>query len=904
MPQKPDFSKAIGTMKKDIDQARKRSPIDQFIPSSAALNQKPGIKIQPAEINGNNPRDFPDAEAKNVNAGAFLKKPKADPFISQKNIQTDQMQKIAEEKQRVEQLRIEEQKRKEEAERIRRQEEEKKRKIEDQKKEEERRNLEEEKRRKDQEEEKKRLEKEREEEKKAKKENLAETFLKEDLSSKKREILEEKRKIDQQKSRIDIQLKQMADSEKPFEAGKSGSVKRIEELKVAHQQLAKKEEEIESEKRKLEEKESSLSGEERKKAENERWRIEEKRRDIEKRRWVVEKNINILESEVQNSALKYWPIKEKEDNLRNQALDLEKKEEGVKAKMKEIEQKEEFKNISETKGMVEKKVSQFGGRSQELDKKLESILNKEKYIEDEERLIEEEEKKATGFNQRKEAEEKRWLMEKQRRDIEKQRWQIEEEKKTLKFDLENASKILENLRAKSEKILSGLEKLYSFSRQDYKISEPKKTEQKKIEPEKTAPMPQKIEKPEEKKEIVLPEPAEKDQKLIEEARKKIEELKKKEIIEKKAGIEIISPIKNFDFKSKEVQAKPEIAPKIEKPQSFNQQPAKTLPPVQIFKQPQIKVSSPTSNILTSHPLPRKAGLGRKIFARVLSVVLVAALLFLNITFWYWYIFVKPKNAPAVVETPAPTVLALECKTDADCDIGKMCSQENRCIEKSVVILPPAFPIPDVKTFKIYDNLDIPAVVMSAVSDWSNEEGFEINKLRRIVIINEKEKREVAIKEIFSVLAISLPEYFSDRMMKDYTFFGYSQKEGVRLGFIFSITDSENFAKEILKREPELKNDFRSVIALIGLESPLAVTKFSSASKVKGYTGIDFRYLPVSKNDLGVCYTIYNNYFVVSTSFESIKKALEELKKQPIASPLPSVLPSFSPNPSPSPIINI
>jgi hypothetical protein len=69
--------------------------------------------------------------------------------------------------------------------------------------------------------------------------------------------------------------------------------------------------------------------------------------------------------------------------------------------------------------------------------------------------------------------------------------------------------------------------------------------------------------------------------------------------------------------------------------------------------------------------------------------------------------------------------------------------------------------------------------------------------------------------------------------------------------------------------------------------------------VKGYTGPDFRYLPVSKNDLGVCYSAYADYFMLSTSFESMKKALESLKNQLTASPSPSASPSVLPTASPS-----
>jgi hypothetical protein len=134
--------------------------------------------------------------------------------------------------------------------------------------------------------------------------------------------------------------------------------------------------------------------------------------------------------------------------------------------------------------------------------------------------------------------------------------------------------------------------------------------------------------------------------------------------------------------------------------------------------------------------------------------------------------------------------------------------------------------------------------------------------------------------------------------ENYTLFGYSQKEGIRIGIVSSIIDRDVFVKLLSQNESTMKNDYRSFFSLMNLESPLTTKAFLSASKVKGYVGVDFRYLPVSENDLSICYSVYDDYFVVATSFESMKKSLDSLKNQLIILPSPSVSPSASPTATP------
>lgn len=851
MPQGPDISKVIRTMRKDIDQARKGGPVEEYIPP---VIQKPADSI---------PVKKPAGFSNPVSSASTLAGLKGEG-------QSQQMQSIAEEKQRIEKLRIEEQKRKEVEAMVKKQEEERIKKIEESKKEEERVRKYKEEQAKKAQEELKRKALEAEQARKQKIQRIKEYILKEDLSAKKGEILEERKNLDKDKNGLNFQLKEASNLKKPLENEKNSHSRRISELKNSHKQLALKEAQIENEKRSIEEKESSSSdGEERKKLEKERWQIGEKRREVEKKRWAIEEEIKSLESKIEDLDLKYRPIREKEESIKRRISEFEMRENDLRDKIREVELKEEFKKSEELWDLVEKKASKLRDSAVEISRKLKIVTNEEKLAEIEEKSIEEKEKLSDDLSERKKTEEKRWLVEKQRREIEKKRWQLESMKKEVEFDLRSAEKASDDLKAKRQSMFAELEKTVKIEEPEIKkeIVFEKPVEKK---PEPVIPK-KKAEPPvfEIKEEIVLPNPI---QKPLE---KKTEELKKEDIIEEKAGVEITTPIKEIK------------KPVFEKVQ--NEPVKKEIQPIpQVQPQPNIapqikNESSPIKSILTAHPLPKKAGVGRKVFARILAISLLAALLFFNITFWYWYLVIRQPEEPIASQTPTPSVLR-ECETDEDCDVGKTCDQSGKCISKPVTVLSSLFNMAEEEKYKVLDYSDIPGIILSVASDWPNKEGYAVDKFKRLVIINEKEGRVATVKEIFDSLLISVPEGFYERLGDNYTLFAYSQKEGVRIGLVSLIIDSENFRKLLLQNEGTMKDSFVPLFSLMNMESPLTTKTFSNASKVKGYAGTDFRFLPIAKNDLGICYSVYDKYFVFGSSFESTKKVLEALKPSPSPSP--------------------
>jgi len=87
-----------------------------------------------------------------------------------------------------------------------------------------------------------------------------------------------------------------------------------------------------------------------------------------------------------------------------------------------------------------------------------------------------------------------------------------------------------------------------------------------------------------------------------------------------------------------------------------------------------------------------------------------------------------------------------------------------------------------------------------------------------------------------------------------------------------------FLKE---REEKMKDEFISFISTMEAGELVKASGFKDASRVRGYKSFDFRYFTISKNDLGICYFVSDEYLVFGSSFESMKeviKAIENLEE--------------------------
>lgn len=185
------------------------------------------------------------------------------------------------------------------------------------------------------------------------------------------------------------------------------------------------------------------------------------------------------------------------------------------------------------------------------------------------------------------------------------------------------------------------------------------------------------------------------------------------------------------------------------------------------------------------------------------------------------------------------------------------------VKKPEIVVPNSLiPVAGTKDFEILSNEEIPGLFSKILSE-------ELPKdFARIVIKNTGENRLASLEDISGAFQIKTPVEIFPKLETDFTLAVYSQQQGERLILVARTKES---LTDILKNwETAIKNEGISV-------SGNKINSLVSSFKAFTYKGTPLRFLTISKTDLGICYALFDNYFVFTTSLEGLKKAVNILK---------------------------
>ena len=235
---------------------------------------------------------------------------------------------------------------------------------------------------------------------------------------------------------------------------------------------------------------------------------------------------------------------------------------------------------------------------------------------------------------------------------------------------------------------------------------------------------------------------------------------------------------------------------------------------------------------------------------------VAAIFLLTLCFFGWVIYnyvLKPSltepevGTPIVEEEPLP--------------------EEE--IPEEIPLPTSLFPIKELEVLELEEREEIPSLIGQFLEEEIREGVFV-----RILIKDLKENKFLGLREFLEAIEVKAPDDFYSSLGNEFTLFVFSQKEGKRVGFVASIFE-EGFEKTLRDWEPTMEEDFDSLFVLMNKKDPALVSYFKDTS----YNGETIRYQTFSRQDLGICYSLFEDYFVFTSSFESIKTALDSLEME-------------------------
>jgi len=276
-----------------------------------------------------------------------------------------------------------------------------------------------------------------------------------------------------------------------------------------------------------------------------------------------------------------------------------------------------------------------------------------------------------------------------------------------------------------------------------------------------------------------------------------------------------------------------------------------------LKPPELPLSLPTPPVKKPAKFPKlpssllkKPSFAQKLWIRIVLSLLVIAILAAIGTFWYWYAVVR-ETATSVQESPP---------------IEK--------IEQKELIVPLSLiSAESSQSLKYSEPSKVPYLVFQALKEKVNQGSFN-----RILIEDTENIEILGMEAFFGIFSITPPSGFYNKLENDFTLFIYSQEEGNRLGFVAKIENKEGLKNLLSSWEETMEADFENVFIMFGKNEPAAVSYFKTAE----YQETDFRFQTFSREDLGIVYSIYNDYFIFTTSWKSMEKILEKLKEMPFS----------------------
>lgn len=276
--------------------------------------------------------------------------------------------------------------------------------------------------------------------------------------------------------------------------------------------------------------------------------------------------------------------------------------------------------------------------------------------------------------------------------------------------------------------------------------------------------------------------------------------------------------------------------KEEVPHLLPQEKAPPLPP----KEESPKVEEETLVTFIPKP-PKKLSPFRKILIRGVFLLI----LFFVLTFFYWFFYIKGGKSFS----------------------KKQVEEEKETGETQEIIIPSPSLITQssTETLEIKNAEELAQSLSQILSRSFNDKEFT-----RLLIKDSVQNKFWGLKEFFEQFEIKTPENFYDKLNNDFTLFVYSDKGVNRLGFVAEIKE-EGLAESMNLWEKTMEKDSDKLFSLaLGKEEPALVSYFRNES----YQGVNFRYQTFSKQDFGICYSIFDDYFILTTSFESIKKTID------------------------------
>jgi len=274
-------------------------------------------------------------------------------------------------------------------------------------------------------------------------------------------------------------------------------------------------------------------------------------------------------------------------------------------------------------------------------------------------------------------------------------------------------------------------------------------------------------------------------------------------------------------------------------------------------------------------IPKKPSPRKKVFVRVLFIIMFAFIALNGVLFTYWF-FSKnqsisfqipflsseeepnneipsaPSPAPTPTPTPGPTPTPTPTSTPQPNLVTSLLnSQQTSTLQ-----------------FSSSEQL---TSLLSQLIDEPPQSGFTNILLSKI----PENQYITRANEFLTVLRVAIPPGISSHVTNEAGFFSFASPRGNRFGMIIQIQNPESAKTALSAWESQAEQTLEPLLPFWGRPS----AGYSATFRSLTHQGVEIRFQTFSTQDYGIVYAIVDNYLILTSSFETMQETIETLQER-------------------------
>ncbi|HEX9722054.1 MAG TPA: glycoside hydrolase family 3 N-terminal domain-containing protein [Candidatus Paceibacterota bacterium] len=265
-------------------------------------------------------------------------------------------------------------------------------------------------------------------------------------------------------------------------------------------------------------------------------------------------------------------------------------------------------------------------------------------------------------------------------------------------------------------------------------------------------------------------------------------------------------------------------------------------------------------------LPKRPSQERKVFIRVIIVIIFAFIALNLVLLAYWFFSrqgslqlpffssEEPSPAPQPQPIPAPTPEPTPAPQPVPQPSPNSITQLVNPVHAS--------------TLQFSSSQDLSALLKQLLGE-SQPAGFTQ------LIFRDTENQSVVDRgiELFSLFGVSTTEAIADHFSQTSFFFSHSSLQGNRFGMIVQLQNPESTKQALNDWEPQMEQNLTPLMPFWDSKG----TGYTTAFRSREYRGVEMRYQTFSTQDYGIVYAVVDNYLIFASSFDTTKAAIDAVQ---------------------------